>query len=262
MKKIIRSTLDIVLVFILTTCSVWAGSQQRIESHLPVEDLVKLTKKLEKTMAAKGVRVFLIARTGIPKAELPEDVEYTHVAFGVYSKIKTDNNRIVPGYAYYNLYQIQDDSSKSKLVIDYTIDFISGIYEPKVGVLVPVPELQKRLLSIIGTDSYLSLHNPEYSVLANPYDMKYQNCTEFVLDVINASIYNTINKEILKLNAKKYFEGQKINISPIKLLLGSIFSSDIKTSDHNGQIRTATFTSIVNYLKENNLAAEVMTIKL
>ena len=262
MKILDPKVISILLIYMLTTFPVWAGSQQNIESTLPIDELIELTTKIEKTMAAKGVRVFLIARTGRPAEQLPKDVIYTHVSFGVYSKIKTSDNRIIPGYAYYNLYQRQDDPSKSKLIVDYTIDFVSGIYEPRVGVLIPVPELQKRLLSVIGTHSYESLHNPEYSVLANPNNIKYQNCTEFVLDVINASIYKTTNIKTLKLNTEKYFEAQEIVVNPFKLFLGSILIPDIKTSDHIGKIRTATFTTIVNYLKAYNLAEEIMTIEL
>lgn len=254
--------LKIVLIYLLATCPVWAGSQQNSEPRLPIDDLIKLTKKLEKTMAAKGVRVFLVARAGRPAEELPKGVKFTHVSFGVYSQVKTSDNRVIPAYAYYNLYQREDDKSKSKLVVDYGIDFVNGVYEAKVGVLIPTPELQKRLLAIIGTDLYTGLHNPEYSVLANPANTKYQNCTEFVLDVINAAIYETANKERLKLNAEKYFLGQEIKASPFKLLLGSLFVADIKTSDHGGKIRTATFTTITNYLKKYNLADEIMTIEL
>lgn len=262
MKRAVMKLLSIALIFISTTCSVWAGSQQYMKPNLPIEELIGLTKKLEKTMADRGVRVFLIARSGRPIEQLPDGLKYTHVAFGVYSKIKTSDGRTIPGYAYYNLYQMQDDPSKSNLVVDYAIDFVNSTYKPEVGVLIPVPELQMRLLSIIGTDDYISLHNPEYSLLANPNNTKYQNCTEFVLDVINASIYKTVNKEIIKLNNEKYFKGQEINVSPLKLLLSSLFSSDIRTLDHDGQIRVVTFTTIVNYLKKYNLVAETMTIGL
>ncbi len=250
------------LLCIFTVLPVWAGSQQNNESLLSVDDLIVLTKKVENTMAAKGARVFIIGRKGRSVEDLPPDVKYSHVSFGVYSKIKTDDARIIPGYAFYNLYQDKDNPSKSKLVIDYTIDFLSGAYEPQVGIIIPKLEIQRRLLSFIGTSSYESLHNPEYSAIANPYNSKYQNCTEYVLDVINASIYKTTNVEKLKLNAKEYFDAQEINIDSFKLLFGSIFMPDIKITDHGDKIQTATFTTIANYLQRYNLAQELMTIWL
>jgi hypothetical protein len=241
---------------------VWAGSQQGGESQFSIEEIAGLTKKVEKTMANKGVHVFIIGLSGRPVEDLPNGVKYTHVAFGVYSKVKTADGRTIPGYAYYNLYQTQENGAESILVTDYTIDFLANIYESKVGIIIPTPELQKRLLRFVGTPAYYALHNPKYSVMSNPYDATYQNCTEYVLDVINASIYKTTDTDTLKLTANEHFVAQDIHISPFKVLLGSMFVSGISKTDHDGQIRTATFTTIAHYLDSFNLAQEIMTIKL
>lgn len=250
------------IISVLITGPAWAGSQQGGESQFTLEEVAILTKKLEKTMAEKGARVFIIGRNGRPVEELPRGVEYTHVAFGVYSKIQTDDGRIIPGYAFYNLYQDDKDGAKSKLVTDYAIDFLAGIYESRVGVVIPTPELQKRLLSFVGTADYESLHNPEYSVMANPYNDKYQNCTEYVLDVINASIYQTMDPQELKLSAKDYFKAHDIHVSPFKTLLGSMFVPGVRKDDHVGQIKTATYTTIAAYLERFNLAQEIIEIEL
>ena len=143
---------------LLVTSSSWAGSQQGGEPQFSIEQIATLTKKVEKTMAAKGVRIFIIGRNGRPVEDLPRGVKYTHVAFGVYSKIKTDDGRIIPGYAFYNLYQDEENGAKSKLVTDYAIDFLAGIYEPKVGIVIPTAELQKRLLSIQSWPTRITLN--------------------------------------------------------------------------------------------------------
>ncbi len=250
------------LVIMLTTSSAWAGSQQEGEPQFAIEEIAKFTKKIERNMAEKGVRVFIIGRNGRPVEELPKGVEYTHVAFGVYSKVETQDGRIVPGYAYYNLYQSEKDGATSSLVTDYTIDFLVNIYEPKVGIVIPTPELQKRLLTFIGTAEYQSLHNPSYSVLSNPYNDIFQNCTEFTLDVINSSIYKTVDKDDLKLAAKDHFKAYDVHISPFKVLFGSMFVSGVTKSDHVGQIKTATYTTIAAYLESFNLAQEIITVEM
>jgi len=251
-----------VFVIMLSTSPAWAGSQQGGEPQIPIDDIATFTKKIERTMAEKGVRVFIIGRNGSPIEELPKGVEFTHVAFGVYSKVETQDGRVVPGYAYYNLYQSEENGATSSLVTDYTIDFLVNIYEPKVGIVIPTPELQKRLLSFIGTPEYQSLHNPNYSVLSNPYNDIFQNCTEFTLDVINSSIYQTVDKNQLKVAAKDHFKAYDVHISPFKVLFGSMFVSGVTKSDHDGQIKTATFTTIAKYLENFNLAQEVLTIDL
>lgn len=250
------------LIAMFTISSVWAGSQQGGEAQFSIEEMVVLTKKVEKTMANKGVRVFIIGRNGRDPKELPEGVNYTHVAFGVYSKVQTADGRIIPGYAYYNLYQKAENGGESKLVTDYTIDFLANVYEAKVGIIIPTAELQKRLLSFVGTSEYYALHNHHYSVMSNPNNAIYQNCTEYVLDVVNASIYKTVDETKLKKISEEHFAAQDIHISPFKILLGSMFVDAVTTSDHKGQIRTATFTTIAAYLEQFKLAQEVITIEM
>lgn len=255
-------SLLIAFIILLTPVYSWAGSQQGGKSPFSTTEIVGLSKKIEKTMAKKGVRVFIIGRAGRYKKDLPQGIEYTHVAFAVYSKVKTSDGKSVPSYAYYNLYQQEDNSAKSDLVTDYTIDFLSNILEPHVGVIIPTPDLQRRLLSFIGTPEYKSLHNSHYSVMSNPNNSIFQNCTEHTLDVLNASIYKTIDKHKLKGIAQNHFEAQEIHVSSFKLLIGSLFVSGISQKDHHGRVKTATFTSIANYLKRFGLAQEVLTIKM
>ena len=240
----------------------WAGSQQGGEAHFSVEQIAGLAKKVENTLAAKGARVFLIGRSGRPAEELPPGVHYTHVGFGVYSQIQKEDGSTVAGYALYNLYQQEDNLAKGELVTNYMMDFLSESYQPRVGIIIPTPELQQRLLGFIATAEYESLLNTEYSVMANPYNRQYQNCTEYILDVINAAIYKTVDKQELKLLAKEYFQAQDIHVSPFKTLFGELFVAGVRKDDHVGQIKTATYTTIAAYLESFNLTQEIMTIEM
>jgi hypothetical protein len=212
------------------------------------EKIIQFAKKVEKAMAAKGARVAILARMGRPLAEMPEGMHFTHVAFAVYSEITTQDGRKVPGYAIHNLYQEDGHPDVSKLVQDFPVDFFGGVAVLEAGILIPSPELQQRLLGLIGTPAYQSLHDSHYSVIANPYTLGRQNCTEFVLDVVNAAIYQTEDKGKLKAVEKQYFTAQKVNVNPFKLMLGSMFSTEVSMSDQNGEPATATFETIAAYL--------------
>lgn len=255
-------TLIILLLCCVLTVQVHAGSRNRVDPILPLEDIALLSKKVEAYAAEHGARVFLIARQGRPTKELPDGVEYTHISYAVYSNIEIEDGRTVPGYAIYNLYQREDAPSKSTLVMDFPLDFLAGAQVAKVGVIIPSRKLQKRLLAVIKSDTYKNLHNPSYSAIANPYNAKYQNCTEHALDILNAAIYQTDDIEQLKQYTRTHFEAQTLKIDPFKLFLGSLFTSDIKTSDHRGDIQTATFGSIAKYLKANELTEAIIHIKL
>ena len=77
-----------------------------------------------------------------------------------------------------------------------------GVYDLKVGIIEPSKALQSRLIDVISSATYQRLHNPDYSAIANPYNNRYQNCTEFVTNVIFASIYKTNNMQEIKTSIR------------------------------------------------------------
>ncbi len=237
-----------------------ASSQAGEVMHFTPEQIIKFAKKVEKTMAEKGAYVAILARMGRPRSELPEGMHFTHVAFAVYSEITTSDGRKVPGYAIHNLYQQNDRLDVSDLMQDFPVDFFSGVAELEAGIIVPSAELQRRLLEVITSPTYAKLHEPHYSVIANPYTLGRQNCTEFVLDVTNAALYRTDDIQKIKANAKANFVAQKVNVNPFKLLLGSMFSQEVSTSDQDGTPVTATFETIGDYLKKYDQGSEVLTV--
>ena len=236
------------------------GSKSGEPAHFQPEQIIQFSKKVEKTLAAKGARVAILSRMGRPPSELPEGMHYTHAAFAVYSEITTSDGRALHGYAMYNEYQDNVHPDVSSLVQDYPVDFFAGVAELEAGIIIPSPELQKRLLEVIASPTYNSLHDPHYSAIANPYTLGRQNCTEFVLDVINAAIYQTDDIKRIKASEKAYFIAQPVNVNPFKLMLGSMFSAEVSTSDQPGAPVTATFERIADYLQKYDSGSEVITV--
>ncbi|QDP00269.1 DUF2145 domain-containing protein [Thalassotalea sp. PS06] len=248
------------LILSLSINSSWAGSASPEDNQHDVEVLKSFAKNVERYAAEQGARAFIIGRVGRPKSQLPDGVTFTHAAIAVYSQIQLDNGDKVQGYAVHNLYTKEDDKSKSELVTDYPIDFFWGVHELKAGIIIPEPALQQRLIQAIARGDNVKVHNAEYSVMSNPFNNEYQNCTEHTLDLINASIYQTTDMAKLKANAEAHFQPQRIKTSPITLMLGSAFMKDLTMKDHSGKIYTATFTSIARYLNNNNLMSEAVLL--
>jgi hypothetical protein len=230
-------------------------------TNFKAEEIITFAKKVERTLASKGAHVAILARMGRPLSEMPRGMRFTHVAFVVYSQIQTADGRTLPGYAIHNLYQYDDKPNTSRLVIDYPVDFFSGVAHMEAGILIPSAELQQRLIKVIASPAYAAVHEPRYSVIANPYNEGRQNCTEFILDVINSAIYQTSNVKQLKQVAQKYFVAQPVEVNPFKLLLGSVFSAEVTTTDHPSRPVTATFERISDYLLKYDQGAEVLTVK-
>ncbi|HCY87440.1 MAG TPA: DUF2145 domain-containing protein [Desulfobacteraceae bacterium] len=259
--NLLRVFVLILLASFLAIPPVQAGSSQAEgEAYFDADTIIGFSKRVEKSLAANGARVAIISRVGRPRTQLPEGVRFTHTALAVYSKITTSDGRNVPGYAIYNLYQKSGRPDKSHLVKDYPVDFFAGVQVLEAGVIIPTPDLQRRLLDVVASDTYQNLHNPDYSVIANPYTLKLQNCTEHVLDILFSAIYKTDDIQQIKANQKAYFKAQPVHVNPIKLALGSLFVKDVATSDHPGSPETTTFTTIGNFLEKFGLAAKVYVI--
>lgn len=232
-----------------------AGSNQATESKFTPEEIAKFAKNVEKYAAKQGARAFIIARLGQPKSKLPKGIDFTHTAIAVYSEITLDDGKQVKGYAIHNLYQDAKNSGNSSLITDYPVDFFWGVHELKAGIIIPTPELQNKMIEVIGSGKSNILHNSKYSLIANPFNNQYQNCTEYTLNIINAAIYQTTNMKQLKVNTRAYFEPQTVNVSRFKLALGNMFTDGIHTTDHNGKIKTTSFSSIAQYLHKYQLAS-------
>ncbi|HTN65873.1 MAG TPA: DUF2145 domain-containing protein [Burkholderiaceae bacterium] len=265
MKHLLRFPL-FPLVVMAFAANVWASSfsssssQAGEEIHFKPGEIIAFAKKVERTMGEKGARVAILARMGRPASELPEGMHFTHVGFAVYSSITTSDGRSVPGYAIYNLYQRDGRPDISDLVNDYPVDFFAGVAQLEAGVLIPSPDLQQKLLDVIASPTYAALHEPHYSVIANPYTLGRQNCTEFTLDVINAAMYGTSDINVIKAKEKESFVAQPVNVSPLKLIFGSMLSAEVSTSDQSGQPVTATFERIAEYLAQYDKGSSVLTV--
>ena len=110
-----------------------------------------------------------------------------------------------------------------------------------------------RLIDAISIGRNQALHNPNYSLIANPFNNQFQNCTEHTLNIINAAIYETDDMARIKANTKAYFTPQAVKVCRIKLALGNWFAKAVSTQDHERDIKTTSFTSIARYLQEFDL---------
>ena len=229
-------------------------------AHFKPEQIQAFSKKVEQALGETGARVAIVARMGRPASELPEGMHFTHVAFAVQTEIPNANGEKSMGYAMQNLYQEDDHLDVSDLVQDFPVDFFKAVVTLESGLIIPSPELQAKLLKVISSPTYRQLHQRDYSVIANPYTLGRQNCTEFVLDVLNAAIYQTSDIHAIKAHEKADFVAQPVNVSAFKLLLGAMFSSEVFISDHPGWPATATFERLADYLKKYDPSVKVTTV--
>lgn len=232
--------------------------------HLNGEQAALFAKQIERDIATKGARLAIVFRTGEPRETLPEGISYTHGGFWAYVPLTLDDGRTVPGYAIYNLYRGDGKSlptDRSYLQQDYPFDFAAASGVDDVGVIIPTPEMQRRILAIMDSPTYQKLHIVEYSLVSNPLDIKYQNCTEFMLDIIASAAWQTTDMAQIKANLKAHFKPTVVKTSGFERFFAPIAHKEIKTDDQRGDIVTATYDSLAVFMKEKGLLQEAYVLK-
>lgn len=262
MNKLLSMFILCLSIVLLPALTFADSSAANVNPKLNPEDIAQLAKKVERTAAKHGAQVIIVGRVGRKVEDLPKGIYYTHVGIGVYSMIETKDGDKIPGYAMYNLYQDAVNQDVSYLSVDFPFDFFAGVHELRAGIIIPEPELQKRILDLIQSGRYENLHIPRYSAIANPFTLRYQNCTEYILDIVNSAIYQTSDMRVLKEKSSAFFDPQKVNFSGLKLILGSIFINGVTTTDHNNGVVTATYTTIGKYLDKYDLLQKQLEVTL
>lgn len=246
-----------------------AGLSEKPKSVL-TEHSSFMANRMNDELLEKNVQVAIISRQGQPKSNLPDDVNYTHVAFAVLEKDENNN----PRYAVYNLYQDKKNKDTSYLFKSDLMDFYNGVKGFSTGIIIPSAQTQEKLMKTIHSSVYDALHDPNYSSVANPFNTGFQNCTEFTLDVSTAGIFNVddeqkpnqtnseYKKEIqdkVKNLEIKHYQPYNVKANILKVLLADVVKKDFSLKDQKiNQIYTTTFETIGEFYKSNNPGSKVI----
>ncbi len=227
--------------------------------HLKPQDVATFAKQIERSLAAKDARVAIVFRSGRPRKDLPEGIRYTHGAFWVYGETTGADGKTYKGYAVYNLYQGDGKSlpeTESYLAQDFPVDFVAASQEDDVGIIIPSPEMQRRLANLIASPDYEKLHVHSYTLVSNPFNAAHQNCTEFVLDVVAAAAWQTDNYAQIKADLKAHFTPTVVHANLFQRVFGPIVDPRLNLDDQDGDILTADFDSIARFMHDNGLQQE------
>ena len=132
----------------------------------------------------------------------------------------------------------------------------------EAALAISTPDLQARLRGFIGRPQHATLHNPGYWAVSNPWDVTFQNCNEFVLNVLHEAIYQRNDVERLRALVRTYFVSHTLEVNSRRLFFGTLIPPDVRTIDHHdGELRTATYGWLVSYLEQYDLLAEQFVLR-
>jgi len=147
---------------------------------------------------SQDVQVAILSRAGQPRENLPKSVQYTHSAFFV----RQDEGI----YFVFNLYHERVNRLQSYLAADRPSDFLRLLREPDAGIIIPEKATQAALKDFIGSPAYVAMHTKDYSLISNPFDLRWQNCNEFMLYALGGMLWNTTDKEQVRTKLESVLE--------------------------------------------------------
>ena len=226
--------------------------------HFTPEEAAAFSKQIERDLAARGARIALVFRSGRHRRALPEYINYTHGALWVHQSIQAPDGSVFPGYVTWNLFHGDGETvprGESYLATEFPVKFAAGSQVDDVAVIIPTPEMQRRLAGLLASGGYEALHRKTYSLVSDPGDSRFQNCTEFMLDLVAAAAWQTRDIGQIKANLKAHFRPTKVPAGPLARIFGPLADSRLRTADHRGEpIETATFESLSEFMMRHRLA--------
>jgi len=243
-----------------------SGSSKTVFSQrYTPEEAAAFSKTIEKTLGEKGARVAIVFRTGRTRDKLPDGIDYTHGGFWVYQAIQTDNGDLLRGYVGHNLFHGDGESlpkTQSYLETDFPYEFVGASAVDDLAVIIPTPELQRRILTMMADGRYQALHDPNYSLIASPFDDRYQNCNEFLLDVIAGALWETTDYAQIKANLNAHFQADRLKAGLFGRLFGPMADERLKLADHRGKpIYTVTYAALADFMLDHGYASETFKIE-
>ena len=205
------------------------------------ETLERYGTQLVDELASHDVQLAIVSRAGQTRDKLPDGVQFTHSAF--FRRTADD------GYDVYNLYHGEADRLTSSLVTDTPADFLRLLQERDAGIVIPTPEMQARLHAFLETPEYRAVHQPTYSLISNPLDLRYQNCNEFMLYALAAAIWETTDRAVLRDKLAETVTPTELHVSPVRRHFGPMIDERLLLDDHGERIVTTTFGTLAELLE-------------
>ena len=107
--------------------------------------------------------------------------------------------------------------------------------------------------SYILSPSYGRMHNPSYSLISNPFDSRFQNCNEFVLDELTSAIWDEEDAKALVEKLSTSFEPTEIKAGFIRRRVAPFVDERLVMDDHGENIKTTTREDLIEFLENEDL---------
>jgi hypothetical protein len=216
--------------------------------------LLQFAAIARRELDASGQGVALIARSGIDLSRF--NLRYSHAGVSLKASSNTP-------WSVRQLY-FACDEGRPRLYDQGLAGFVLGTDEPSVGYvsIVWLSDEQAAALERVALDNALALRllAAEYSANAYPFSTRYQNCNQWVVEMMAAAWGGLDDNPALRANAQSWLAGQRydpqaIDVGSHWLMFAGYFVPWIHYDDHPEQdlysmrMRTSLPTSIEDFVR-------------
>ncbi|MBM4258299.1 MAG: DUF2145 domain-containing protein [Deltaproteobacteria bacterium] len=138
--------------------------------------------------------------------------------------------------------------------------------------VIPSPTVQQKLVAVLASGVPDQLHEPDYSMIAYPWETRYQNSNQWLLETLAAALASdgeistrTHAQHWLKRHA---FTPTRIHLPPLTRLGARLLSANVQFDDHPlsdrlaGTYQVVTVEAVVDYLLQLDPQARQQVVGL
>jgi len=238
---------------IRTVYAGYVASTDSGDAVFPQETLEDYGQQILDELTRKNVKLAIVSRAGQTRDKLPEGVMFTHSAFF--------RRNAAGGYDVYNLYHGEEDRLRSSLVTDTSADFLRLLQERDSGILIPDETMQGLLFDFLESPAYSAVHQADYSLISNPFDLRWQNCNELMLYAIAAAIWDTTDRAQLRDKLAETITPTELKVSKLRRHFGPMIDERLILDDHGDKVLTTTFGTLTQLFEVTNRLEESYVLK-
>lgn len=151
-------------------------------------------------------------------------------------------------------------TSRSELSMNSLAEFFAApLHAYEALLITPGPVFQTRLQENFFSGMAQQLHEREYSMIASPFSIRYQNSNQWLLEVV-ASTLAPMGQVVSREGAQEWLKGagyqaDEVAISDSERFNARMFNSLLRFNDHSaeetgaGRFQVVTVESVLRFLK-------------
>ena len=262
MPIILRTILCAIALF--STSASFAGRPCEAPSYdaHKVMQALELAQKTNLRLIDSKADIALIARVGQDLSKY--HLRYSHLGL---AKREMDGRWSV-------IHELNDCGTANSGLFDEGLGnfFLDDMFAFETLILIPKPELQSKLRTILENGKAKALHDSHYNMLAYPFSVRYQNSNQWALEVLAAAMAQGINinnrQQAQAWLTSADYHPDVLHIDTLTRLGARMFRANVSFDDHpfdrrmSGLIDTVTVESIVRFMEGRDSTTDKIVLGL